>query len=526
MQLPKRQIKVITSGTDARMKLTSGAQQMADAVGSTFGPGGYNVILGMPYGDATLTRDGVTVAKRTILEDRVEDNAAQILRQASEKTNRTVGDGTSATIVLGNQLFQLGNRLVAAGENGMLLKRQIADDAHKVIEYVKSKSQKADKKNLLQVATVSAGDPNIGALISDLVNEIGEQGGVTVREHDYPVMDVEKISGYYFDKGFFALNQEIELPKPVVFVSMKRLENNADVLPMLETFFNNAKDRPLVIIAECRTNSEAMNTVLLNIQKFSLNIVVIQPPLFNEESKLVMEDIALYAGAQLYTDGNDIKEFKFEDFGESKSIKVSQTQAVLFGGGGDGHAIVDRAASIKEQIKKETNAHGKDRLEQRYSKLTGKVAIVNVGGSTLVEMEELHYRVEDALGATRAAVTDGILPGGTTMFVRAADELEISNLFKEALNATFCKLMENAAERAEYRLEQVRRAPFGYGFNIRNISDDPIDLREEGVFDATKAITQVIENAASAAGALLTVATSIDPIEHKEGDTVFDDQQQ
>jgi chaperonin GroEL len=526
MQLPKRQIKTITSGTDARLKFASGAQQMADAVGSTFGPGGYNVILGMPYGDATLTRDGVTVAKRTILEDRVEDNAAQILRQASEKTNRTVGDGTSATIVLGNYLFQFGNRLIAAGENGMLLKRQISDDAAKVIEYIKSKSAKADRKKLLQVATVSAGDPNIGAIISDLVDEIGEQGGVTIREHDYPVMDVEKISGYYFDKGFFALNQEIELNKPLVFVSMKRLENNADILPMLDAYFNNAKDRPLVVIAECRTNSEAMNTILLNIQKFSLNIVVVQPPLFNEESKLVMEDIALYAGARLYTEGDDIKEFKFEDFGESKSAKVSQTQAILFGGSGAGEDIAGRAASIKDQIDKETNSHAKDRLEQRYSKLTGKVAIVNVGGSTLVEMEELHYRVEDALGATRAAVTDGVLPGGATILVRAADELELSNLFKGALNATFCKLMENAAERAEYRLEQVRRAPFGYGFNLRNVSDDPIDLREEGIFDATKAIVQVVENATSAAGSLLTANTSIDPIEHKEGDTVFDEPQQ
>lgn len=523
MQLPKRQIKVITQGEDARLKLSKGAQTMADAVGSTFGPGGYNVILGMPYGDPTLTRDGVTVAKRTILEDRVEDNAAQILRMASEKTNRTVGDGTSATIVLGNNLFQLGNRLVAAGENGMLLKRQITDDARKVIEFVKSKSEKSDKKKLLQVATVSAGDPAVGGMISDLVEEIGEQGGVTIREHDYPVLDVEKISGYYFDKGFFALNQEIELHKPLVFVSMKRLENNGDVVPMLSAYFENAKERPLIIVGECRTNSEAMNTILLNIQKFGLNIIVVPPPLFNEESKLVMEDIALYVGAKLYTEGNDISEFKFEDFGGAKSTKVSQTQAILFGGNGDGHAITDRAASIKEQIKKETSAHAKDRLEQRYSKLTGKVAIVNVGGSTMVEMEELHYRVEDALGATRAAVTDGVVPGGATMLVRAAHELELSQLFKDALCATFLKLMVNAAERAEFRLEQVRRAPFGYGFNLRNISDDPIDLREEGVFDATKAITQVVENAASAAGSLLTANTSIDPVEHKEGDTVFDE---
>jgi chaperonin GroEL len=272
MNMPKREIKNILIADDARAKLLTGATKIYEAVSSTYGPAGNNVILGMPYGDATLTRDGVTVAKRTILEDRAEDDAAQILKQASEKTNKTAGDGTTATVVLGYHLFKNGYRLIAAGENGMVLKKQIIDDSKKVINFLKSKSEDG-KKHLLEVATVSAGDPAIGALAADTIAEIGNEGGITIREQNYPTIDVEKVNGYYFDKGFFALNQQVEYNNPLIFVTQKQLSNNSDIIPLLSRVING-DNKNLVIIGEVRMNSDAMNTLMLNVMQGKLNAVV------------------------------------------------------------------------------------------------------------------------------------------------------------------------------------------------------------------------------------------------------------
>jgi chaperonin GroEL len=515
MNMPKREIKNILIADDARAKLLTGATKIYEAVSSTYGPAGNNVILGMPYGDATLTRDGVTVAKRTILEDRAEDDAAQILKQASEKTNKTAGDGTTATVVLGYHLFKNGYRLIAAGENGMVLKKQIIDDSKKVINFLKSKSEDG-KKHLLEVATVSAGDPAIGALVADTIAEIGNEGGITIREQNYPTIDVEKVNGYYFDKGFFALNQQVEYNNPLIFVTQKQLSNNSDIIPLLSRVING-DNKNLVIIGEVRMNSDAMNTLMLNVMQGKLNAVVVPPPAFNDEGTLFMQDIALYVGSKLFLSGSDITEVKTDDsyFGSAERVVVTQDKAIVFRGKGDADAITTRAAEIRDTMLKETSSHRKDTLEQRFSKLTGKIAIVNVGGSTPTEMEELRYRVEDAIEATKSAMADGVLVGGATMLVKAS-QLDINPLFKNALLDTFRKLMSNAAEPADYRLEQIRRAKDGYGFNLRDMSEEPVDLRSQGIWDATRAVVQTIENATSAAGSLLTVGAIIDPIDQKD----------
>lgn len=515
MNLPKREIKKIWLSDEATEKASEGARKMAEVVGSTYGPSGRNVILGMPFGDATLTRDGVTVAKRTILEDKAEDDAAQILRQASEKTNKTAGDGTTATIVFGRSLFARGNRLVAAGENGMLLKKQIVEDSRKVIDFLNEKSKDA-KGHLLDVATVSSGDPAIGALVSDTLIDIGNEGGISIREQNYPTIDVEKVNGYYFDRGFFALNQQVEYANPVIFVTQKQIASNADIIPLLSQIING-DNKNLVIIGEVRTNSEALNTLLLNVIQGKLNAVVIPPPAFGDDGLLFMEDIATYVGARIFTAADDIKTVKDtnEFFGSAARVQVNQDRAIIFNGSGSGEDIDTRALQIKENLDKETDSHRKDGLEQRYSKLTGKIAIVNVGGSTQTEMEELRYRVEDAIEATKSAMADGVLPGGATMLVKACD-LDISKLFKDALKDTFTKLMDNAAESADYRYKQVANAKFGFGFNLREMTDEPIDLGKAGIWDATRAIVQTVENAASAAGSLLTVGAIVDPIEQDE----------
>lgn len=510
----RREVKTIFHGDDARAKLAAGAKKMADAVGSTYGPAGNNVILGMPFGDLTLTRDGVTVAKRVILEDRAEDDAAQILRQSSERTNKTAGDGTTATVVLGYNLFSRGHRLIAAGENGMLLKKQIADDSRKVIAYLTEQSQ-AGADHLLEVATVSAGDPNIGALISDTLQEVGLSGGISIREQNYPVIEVEKVGGYLFDKGFFALTQPVEYANPLILVTAKQIASNAEMVPLLDRVLKG-NNKNLVVIGEVRTNSEAMNTLVLNVMQGKLNAVVVPPPAYNEEATPFMEDIAMYCGAQLFLEGDDMEQAMADDryFGSAERAQISDKRAIIFAGVGIQEDIKGRIAQLTEQIEKEDDSHRKDQLEQRLAKLTGKIAIVNVGGSTMTEMEELRYRVEDAIEATKSAMEDGVLPGGATMLVRASG-LDISPMFRGALEDTFRKLFENAAESADYRLEQVRHAPIGFGFNLRDITDDPIDLAAAGIWDATRAVVQTVENAASAAGSLLTVGTIIDPQDEK-----------
>lgn len=513
--MPKREVKNLLFADEARAKLLSGATKMFQAVSSTYGPAGNNVILGMPFGDSTLTRDGVTVAKRVILKDRAEDDAAQILRQASEKTNRTAGDGTTATIVLAYNLFNRGHRLIAAGESGMLLKKQIVEDSRKIKEFLEKEAVKGDE-HLLEVATVSAGDPAIGALVADTLKDVGTDGGITIREQSYPTIDVEKVNGYYFDRGFFALNQQVEYAKPQIFVTQKQLASNADMVPLLSRVIEST-NKNLVIIGDVRLNSDAMNTLMLNIMQGKLNAVVIPPPSFGDEGQLFMEDIATYVGSTLFSAGDDFKAIGDQHFGTAERVQCNQDRAIVFKGAGNGQTITDRASQIQQNIKTETSAHRKDQLEQRFSKLTGKIAIVNVGGSTTTEMEELRYRVEDAIEATKSAMADGVLPGGATMLVRAA-ELDISPLFKNALHDSFIKLMNNAAEPAEYRLKQVQTAKKGFGFNLRDMTEEPIDLREAGIYDAARSVTQTVENATSAAGSLLTVGTIVDPEEIEDED--------
>lgn len=513
--LPKKELKKITLGDEARAKILSGARQMYEVVSTTYGPSGYNVILGLPFGDATLTRDGVTVAKRVILPDQAEDDAAQQLRQASEKTNKTAGDGTTATIVLGYHLLNRGSRLIAAGENGMRVKKQIIEDSRKVIEFLKSESMPGEKY-LLDVATVSSGDPEIGQLISDTLKDIGPEGGISIREQSYPTIDVEKINGYLFDKGFFALNQQVEYTNPLIFVTQKQMVTNQDMIPLLSKVING-DNKNLVIIGDVRMNSDAMNTLLFNLLQGKLNAVVIPPQAYGDEALHFQEDVVTYVGGKLFSTSDNIKNITDEYFGTAERVQVNQDRAIIFGGSGGSDEISSRAAIIKQAIAEETSAHRKDQLEQRYAKLTGKIAIVNVGGSTLTEMEELRYRVEDSIEATKSAIADGVLPGGGTMWARALD-LDISDLFKSALTDTFSKLMSNAGESGEYRLNQIKRAKPGFGFNLRAMTDEPIDLTKAGVFDATRSVVQTVENATSAAFGLLTAGAIVDPLPQKEDD--------
>lgn len=516
--IPKREIKDIFTGAEARKIVLDGVKKGYEAVSSTYGPAANNVLQGMPFGDPVLTRDGVTVAKRIVLPWKPHDDAWSVMRQASETTNKSAGDGTTATIVLGYSLLKEANKLVAAGENAMVLKRQLDKDSKLIIEWVKLQSQPA-KGHLLEVASVSSGDPNIGALISDTMEEIGLDAGITIREQNYPTVNVEKINGYYFSKGWNVLNSEVSWDKPLILVAQKRIAANTDVIPLIQWVLDNSPTNPkLVIIGD--VSGEALQTLLQNTmaqvdangRPHPFEALVIPPPSYGDDAKLFCEDISIYVGGNVLTEAMNVKDLKEEDFGSADRVQLNNERGIVFKGSGEPKLIANRAAEIKTNMDKEDNAHAKDQYEQRYSKLVGKVAIVNVGGSTQAEGEELKFRVEDAIEATKSAMADGVIPGGGISLVQATG-LDISPLFKLALRQTFNKLMENAAEDGGYRFKQISAAKFGFGFNLRDITDEPIDLTKAGIWDATRAVTQTIENATSSAGALLTVDTIITQIE-------------
>ncbi len=546
--IPPREIKDLHFGDEAQAVVMSGAEKMYQAVSAVYGPSSRNALLGMQFGDPTLTHDGVTVAKRVILQDRAENDVAQVLRQASDKTNKTAGDGTTATIVLAYHLLAAAHRRVMATDSAhhaheaMKLKRQIEADKQVATDYVKSISKEASEKQLLEVATVSSGDPAIGELVADTMKDVGLEGAITIREQSYPIIEVEKINGYYFSKGFAVLNQKVVWEKPLVLVTHKRLASAADVLPLIQLVMQQETNK-LVIVGDVSGEafnilvSSTMTQVDQNNRPWPFEAMVIPPMAFNDEAIPYVEDVCTYVGAKPYMQSDDKP--TVENFGSADRVEVTQDSAMIFGGSGDGHKIAERASQIKAQLDDEQNAHQKDKLEQRYAKLVGKIAIVNVGGSTPTEMEELRYRIEDAIEAVKSAMQDGIVPGGATTLVRVAghdqgdDQVAnditearrakaswrpggVSPLFVEALESTFRKLMENAGESPDYRLKQVQKAKLGYGFNLRDITDEPIDLAKAGIWDATRVVVQVIENAVSAAGALLTVGTIVTPVEKDE----------
>lgn len=510
--LPKREVKVITSGLEARQKALEGARQIYEAVSTTYGPSGQNALLRMQFGDPVLTRDGVTVARRISssnmgLEDQVEDDAARVLYQASEKTNKTAGDGTTATIVLAYNLLREAHQQVAAGANPMVLKKQLVEDSRKVIGFVQSNSTSATDEQLHQVGAVSSGDENIGHLIADMYNEVSVDSAVTIKEHDYPVLNVERINGYLLDKGCLYLQREIELGNVPVLVTTKRLVSTADVLPLIQVV-SQSDDKRIVIVGD--VSGDAFNVLYANTvkQDVAFEAVIIPPIEYNTEGTKFAEDLAIYTGGTVFSESHNIKEINTSFFGQVGTVKVDSSHAILFGGDGDVEEITDRAAEIKALLDKATDTHERNNLEKRYSKLVGKVATIHVGSAIAAEREELVARVEDAKEAVRVASIDGIIPGGATTLARAST-LDISPIFKKALEGTFCKLFENAGERADYRLQQVIKSAAGFGFNLRDITDEPIDLRECGIWDPTKGVCSIVENATSAASSLLTVGVHI-----------------
>lgn len=502
--------KIVTFGGEAHQSIGAGVEAMRKAVGSTYGPGGRNVLIKKKYVQPILTRDGVTVARDIAghgnkLKDTIATEAAKLVYQASEKTNKTAGDGTTATVVLLAELYKAGYQRTVAGEDAMLIKRRLDRDRDEVVRFVESKSVECSKDKLDQVATISCGDDQLGQMISDLVHDVGSDGAITIEYQNAPYVEVDKVTGYLFGAGFKNLAAEVEFEQPIVFVTQKRMAAKGDIIPLLELAATNQKQ--FVIVGDVA--GAALETLVWAIQNQKADGLAIPPPAYGADGHDYFEDIAAYTGARLFLESDSFKDITLEDFGQIKRSRIGRDKAILFGDNeSTGQAISDRIASIREHMKSEMTPSLKETLDQRLAKLAGKVSIIKVGAATEVEREELFFRVEDAVEACKSALSSGIVAGGATTLLFASQKIA-EHFVCDALREPFRLLMSNAAEDGGYRLNQVLKAGYGKGFNLRDMTDEPIDLIEAGVVDATKVVLQTVHNAFSVAGALLTTGTVV-----------------
>lgn len=520
-QEPRDRIKEVTFDQTAHTELAKGVEIMRKSVGSTYGPGGRNVLIQKKYVHPVLTRDGVTVARDIAgygnkIKNPLAGEAAKLVYQASEKTNKTAGDGTTATVVLLAELYKAGYRRIVAGEDPMKIKKMLDNNRDLILQFIKSQSVKCSEDMLKQVAYIASGDKALADMIADLVWDVGADGAITISYHNAPHVEVEKVTGYLFDQGFRNLAMEVELEAPKVLVTQKRLATKTDMIPILEAMAASGNLQQFVIIGDVA--GQALETLVWAIQNQKGDGVAIPPPAFGADGHDYFEDIATYTGARLILEGDSFKDITPDDFGTIKGARLSREKAILYGDNATGDAIAERIKQIQDQLgKTDVTPSLKEQLEQRYAKLAGKISIIKVGAATEVEREELFFRVEDAVEACKSALSSGIVAGGATTLLfastirktgtKAAPVLE--NFVKQALQEPFRLLMGNAGEDGGFRLNQVLNAGYGRGFDLRNMSDEPIDLIEHGIIDATKVQLQVVKNAFSVAGALLTTGTVV-----------------
>jgi chaperonin GroEL len=517
---PQDRIKEVKFDQEAHLKLAEGVEIMRKAVGSTYGPGGRNVLIQKKYVHPVLTRDGVTVARDIAghgnkIKDPIASEAAKLVYQASEKTNKTAGDGTTNTVVLLAALYNAGRQRIVAGEDPMKVKRLLDANRDLILQFAKSQSKECTEDMLKQVAFISSGDEQLGAMVADLVWDVGSDGAITISYHNAPHVEVEKVTGYLFDQGFRHLQQEVEFASPLIFVTQKRMAAKTDIIPLLNLMAGNNKQ--FIIVGDVA--GAALETLIWAISNQKADGLVVPPPAFGADGHEYFEDISTYVGGRLILEGDSFESIKIEDCGQVRSARVTREKAILFGDNSTGDAIVDRIKNIQDQLSKSNVTPSlKEQLEQRYAKLAGKVSIIKVGAATDVEREELFFRVEDAVEACKSALSSGVVAGGATTLLfastmrRAEGKKEIPVLepfVKDALQQPFRLLMGNAGEDGGYRLNQVLNSGYGKGFDLRNMTEEPIELLDAGIVDATKVILQAVKNAFSVAGALLTTGTVI-----------------
>jgi len=516
----------------ARHALLRGVEKLAAAVKATLGPAGRNVILDKKFGSPTITKDGVSVAKEIDLEDPYENMGAQLIREVSSKTSDVAGDGTTTATVLAEAIYKEGLRNVTAGANPISLQRGIMKASEAIVSRLAEISQEvSDSDQIAQVATVSANwDREIGNIIAEAMDKVGKDGTITVEEAKGIETTLDVVEGMQFDKGYLSPyfvtdseSMEVNLDSAYILIHEKKISSLKDMLPLLEKVAKTG--RPLLIIAE-DVEGEALATLVVNKLRGTLNIAAVKAPGFGDRRKAMMEDIAILTGGQCITEdlGIKLESIELDQLGEAKTIKIGKEDTTIVEGGGGSEAVHGRVGQIRRQIDETTSDYDREKLQERLAKLAGGVAVINVGAATETEMKEKKARVEDALHATRAAVEEGIVPGGGTALIRAQDvldgvELEGDEatgveLVRSAVEAPLRQLAANAGREGALIVEHVKNSEGSTGYDVAK--DEYVDLIGQGVVDPTKVTRSALQNAASIAGLLLTTECVITDIPEDE----------
>ena len=518
---------------NARHALLRGIEKLSKAVKATLGPSGRNVILDKKFGSPTITKDGVTVAKEIELEDPYENMGAQLVREVASKTSDIAGDGTTTATVLAESIYKEGLRNVTAGANPTSLQRGIMKAVEAIVEELKKVSKKVgDRTEIAQVATVSANwDRTIGEIIADAMDKVGKDGTITVEEAKSIETTLEVVEGMQFDKGYlspyFVTNaeaMEAVLENPYILIHEKKISSLKDMLPLLEKVAKAG--RPLLIIAE-DVEGEALATLVVNKLRGTLQVVAVKAPGFGDRRKAMLEDIAVLTGARSITEdlGIKLENVKLEDLGRAKRVTIDKENTTIVEGEGKQSDIQGRVNQIRRQIEETTSDYDREKLQERLAKLAGGVAVINVGAATETEMTEKKARVEDALHANRAAVEEGIVPGGGVAFLRAqkalenikdleADEKVGVAIVRRAIEEPTRQLADNAGREGALIVEEVKKRKGNEGYDVSG--DQFTDLVKAGIVDPTKVARTALQNAASISGLLLTTEAIVTELPEKE----------
>jgi len=517
--------KEIRYDQKARESLLRGVNILADAVRVTLGPKGRNVILDKSFGAPTVTKDGVTVAKEIELEDKFENMGAQMVREVASKTSDIAGDGTTTATVLAQAIYREGSKLVAAGHNPMELKRGIERGVEVVGEELKKLSKPTkEQKEISQVGTISANnDETIGNIIADAMAKVGKEGVITVEEAKSMETTLEIVEGMQFDRGYISPyfvthpeKMEVVLEDALILINEKKISNMKDLLPVLEQIAKMGK--PLLIIAE-EVEGEALATLVVNKLRGTLKCAAVKAPGFGDRRKAMLEDIAVLTGGQMISEemGVKLESISLKDLGKAKRITIDKDNTTIVEGAGDAKGIEGRVKQIRAQIEETTSDYDREKLQERLAKLVGGVAVINVGAATESEMKEKKARVEDALNATRAAVEEGIVPGGGVAYLRslhALDKLKLSeaqqfgvNILKKSLEEPIRWIAQNAGYDGSIVIEKVKNEKGNYGFDAQK--EEYTDMVKAGIIDPTKVVRVALQNAASVASLLLTTEAMV-----------------
>ena len=518
--------KEIKFNEEARKGMEAGINKLSNTVKVTLGPKGRNVVLDKKFGSPLITNDGVTIAREIELEDPYENMGAQLVKEVATKTNDVAGDGTTTATILAQAIIREGLKNVAAGANPMIIQKGIKKAVDKAVEGIKEFSKPVEtKESIAQVASISAADEEVGKLISDAMEKVGKDGVITVEESRSMGTTLEVVEGMQFDRGYVSPymvtnteKMEAELEDPYILITDKKITNIQEVLPVLEQIVQQGK--PLLIIAD-DVEGEAMATLVVNKLRGTFNCVAVKAPAFGDRRKDMLQDIAILTGGTVISEdlGYELKETSIEMLGKARRVTVGKELTVIVNGAGEQSAIEERVALIRNQIEISDSEYDRDKLQERLAKLAGGVAVIQVGAATETELKERKLRIEDALAATRAAVEEGIVPGGGTVLLNVipkvkalleetnGDERTGVNIIVKALEEPVRQIAINAGLEGSVIVENVKNAEVGIGFDA--LSEKYVNMLENGIVDPTKVTRSALQNASSVASMVLTTEAAV-----------------